>query len=900
MEEKTPTNPNLGPIGFFVEATSYTVLEGQTLEIASMLVNMGPTADAFVLSVVGVPTQWLSLPTPPVMLLERQASKQIVIKVSPPASTPSLAGQYTLHINITSQANPQVSKEVEISLTVESAKVAQAETAFVQLSAEQTQFTAAPGTGLTIPASITNTAKQESRFELSQTGIPASWIEISPPVVALKAGEKKPIELNIHFPPAPQIRAGKSTFVLKAATQGDPNQYAELPFTLIVAAFLSMGRVGVLMESVQFSVAPGGNLAVPVVLLNQGVDEDQYALSIEGIPVSWVSTSSPLTRLSPGEQREITINIRPPRVSQSKAGRHTFRVRVSSKLNPDQMVDVDCVLTVASFSDFKTELLPAQIGSGDTARIAVRNLGNVQHTFNISWKDAQSALEFHLFEPDPTAEPEFSSSTTRSRLLMVNEKVPLRVNPGETGFVEFRARPRSPLIFGGDARYPFSVTVQTTDKPPQTLNGQFSARALIPVWALAAVFAISLCVVCTLIFMVYQSSRPKATVTPTFWINSQTQTVAAYATTISMYATQTMASTQTLGASNAGTATALALTPTPTETPTITLTPTSTETPTVTPTPTNTDTPQAATGTPTNTATATATNTPVPATPTDTPILPTSTPTLPLMPGAIAFSSNREGPWQLFEMSDPMLTNVRRITFSAGADEYPTWSPQGNRIAFTSSRSGNDEIYVMNVDGSNLVNLTNNPASDRQPTWSLDGQWLAFTSNRDGNDEIYIMRADGTEQTNLTQNPANDRDPSWGRNGSLFGSTELIIFTTDRDGNLEIYSMRTDGQEPTNLTQNAASDVAPAASIRNEKIAFTSNRTGNDEIFIMDIEGKNPANLTNDAANDQNPTWAPDGSWVAYITNRDGNLEVYAIRSDGSQRFNLSRNPADDNYPAWR
>ena len=83
------------------------------------------------------------------------------------------------------------------------------------------------------------------------------------------------------------------------------------------------------------------------------------------------------------------------------------------------------------------------------------------------------------------------------------------------------------------------------------------------------------------------------------------------------------------------------------------------------------------------------------------------------------------------------------------------------KIAFTTDRDGNEEIYVMDADGSNPTRLTNNSADDGQPAWSPDGSQIAFGSFRDGNPEIYVMDADGSNQTNLTNNPASDRTPAW-------------------------------------------------------------------------------------------------------------------------------------------
>ena len=79
------------------------------------------------------------------------------------------------------------------------------------------------------------------------------------------------------------------------------------------------------------------------------------------------------------------------------------------------------------------------------------------------------------------------------------------------------------------------------------------------------------------------------------------------------------------------------------------------------------------------------------------------------------------------------------------------WSPDGTRIAFTSARDGNFEIYVIDADGTNAKRLTKNPARDRWPDWSSAGTKIAFMFNRDGNDDMYIMNADGSSQTNLTE-----------------------------------------------------------------------------------------------------------------------------------------------------
>ncbi len=127
------------------------------------------------------------------------------------------------------------------------------------------------------------------------------------------------------------------------------------------------------------------------------------------------------------------------------------------------------------------------------------------------------------------------------------------------------------------------------------------------------------------------------------------------------------------------------------------------------------------------------------------------------------------------------------------------------KIAFTSERDGNREIYVMNPDGTNPIRLTTHPTLDVDPSWSPDGRKIAFSSNRDGNWEIYVMNADGTNLVNLTNHPEIDINPAWSPDG------KKIAFASWRDvGDAEIYVMNADGKKPVRLTDHPAKDYWPA------------------------------------------------------------------------------------------
>jgi Tol biopolymer transport system component len=195
------------------------------------------------------------------------------------------------------------------------------------------------------------------------------------------------------------------------------------------------------------------------------------------------------------------------------------------------------------------------------------------------------------------------------------------------------------------------------------------------------------------------------------------------------------------------------------------------------------------------------------------------------------------------------VNDENSILLAAGIE--PVWSPDGSQIAFNSSRDGNIEIYLMNADGSNQVNLTNNSSLDGFSAWSPDGSQIAFLSNRDGNREIYVMNADGSNQVNLTNHSDVDVSPSWSPDGSQ------IAFVSNRDGNHEIYVMNADGSNQVNLTNNDSVDDSMVWSLDRTQIVFVSQRDGNSEIYIMNADGSNQVNLTNSEHFDYAPEWRP-------------------------------------------
>ena len=267
------------------------------------------------------------------------------------------------------------------------------------------------------------------------------------------------------------------------------------------------------------------------------------------------------------------------------------------------------------------------------------------------------------------------------------------------------------------------------------------------------------------------------------------------------------------------------------------------------------------------------------------------------------------------------------------------------KIAFTSDRDGNREIYSMNEDGSNPVNLSQNPGDDDEPSWSPANNGIAFVSDRNGNPDIWWMATDGSAPMALTQNGVLDIEPSVSRSGTLIAFASLPappgfqIFSMNadgsgmpspipsefansptwspdgsqiayayfrEDGNTDIYVINADGTNPVRLTSDPADDLRPAwspDSSDGSRIAFSSDRDNdqdNDpEIYTINPDGTGLTQLTDDAATNQAPAWSPDSTRIAFSSNRDGNFEIYAMGDDGSNPVRLTDDPANDLDPTW-
>ncbi|MBN2304233.1 MAG: protein kinase [Anaerolineae bacterium] len=280
------------------------------------------------------------------------------------------------------------------------------------------------------------------------------------------------------------------------------------------------------------------------------------------------------------------------------------------------------------------------------------------------------------------------------------------------------------------------------------------------------------------------------------------------------------------------------------------------------------------------------------------PATPPSTPTLVnAIYGSqrIAFDSERDSTYDIYVMNVDG-TNLHSITSMSGAERGPSWSPDGTKIAYygAASPEGPFDIFITDLDGTNSHNLTQTDTVDeRYPTWSPDGKQLAFHSDAGGDWDIYIINADGSGLHAITENDVDDLGPDWSPEG-----TQIAYHTRAWSDTYQIAIVDVNTLDARRITTGTDRATFPTWSPDGTQIAFTILSSDGTNIAVINTDGTNLRRLTTAPETDSFPDWSPDGLTIIYQSGDPGESGIFTIPVAGGTSQALTGRQS--NYlPEW-
>lgn len=260
---------------------------------------------------------------------------------------------------------------------------------------------------------------------------------------------------------------------------------------------------------------------------------------------------------------------------------------------------------------------------------------------------------------------------------------------------------------------------------------------------------------------------------------------------------------------------------------------------------------------------------------------------------SIAFVSDGTGSKEVY-LADVLGRKVRQVTKHNHLCVSPRFTADGGSLAYSSYHRGNQNLYITDLSQDRTTRaISRREGMNLAPAFSPDGRTMIATLSRDGSPDLYRMDVQGKILERLTEGAGINVSPSFSPDG------RQIAFVSDRSGKPQIYVMDLGSRKSRLLTLQGKENVEPAWSPKGDLIAYTSLTAGRYHIFTIPAGGGAPTRVTSGYGDYESPTWSPDGRQIAFSRKRNGQMELCVIHANGKGERTLFRLKGNQSYPRW-